>query len=101
MIVGYVAVIAVMAAVVVGTVIEIDIFDLIVVEDKGPLYSVLKPVFSSKRLEFVRSITSNSGGGKSPNASLDTQHLYPGLHNVCITKNSITVVCNSLRHANS
>lgn len=52
-----------------------DIFDFIVVDgDEASLKTPL-PFFSSKREEFIRSITKSSGGGKSPKASLDTQHL--------------------------
>lgn len=66
--------------------VEVTVFGLKVVDDEGPLYDILSAVFSSKRLEFARSIINSSGGGASPNASLDTQHLYPDLQRVSIAK---------------
>lgn len=53
----------------------------------NPIFSgilVVLAYFSSGRVpfNFVLSITSNSGGGESPNASRDTQHRYPDLQSV-------------------
>jgi len=67
-------VVIVVAVAIAETLVDNDVFGLIVVNKDETLLS-LALFFSSKRVEFRRSITRSSGGGDSPKASLDTQHL--------------------------
>ena len=67
-------VVIVVAVAIAETLADNDVFGRIVVNGDETLVS-FELFFSSIREEFRRSITRSSGGGDSPKASLDTQHL--------------------------
>lgn len=72
--VAVVVIVVVVVEAIAETLVDNDVFGRVVVNGDGTLLSA--PLFfSSVREEFRRSITRSSGGGDSPKASLDTQHL--------------------------